>query len=205
MRYLININKAFVRFLKNTSVPLCCFTCIFNLYSSPSSEQIEQYINGIENLSAEFYQSNSNSNDLDKGSITIDRNTKNKKTSVTVNYDTGIISSIVLKGRYITITYRKTGKSKTYSILTTPIYAILAGKLKLEDFKHQVIEDTDSNTTVRIMHEKQVFDLGFKKENKKVNKILYWTVYNGNSWTTVTFDDKTYSVKEKTKVSTVKN
>lgn len=190
--------KPFIKIIKFTGSIVCYTTCIFNLYANTVVEQVETYINSIDSLSAEFLQTSSNDTEVDTGSISIRRKSKNTKTEVSVKYKTGVISSMSLSGRFMTIVDRKTNRSKTYSILTTPIYAILAGELKLKDLKYQVLEDTAQSVIIRIIYERQTIDLLFDKANKNVNKLLSWTIYNGNGWTNVEFDRSTYSVTAKT-------
>ncbi len=190
--------KSFVKIIKTTGGIFCCIICIFTTNAKPgntTSEQIEKYLNSIEILDAEFSQTNSNNNDIDKGSISIRRETINTKTSVIINYKTGAIESMSLSGRFMTIVDRKNKKSSTYSIRATPIYAIFAGKLNLKELMHQVIEDTGNHTIIRIIYDKQIIELTFRKTNNMVDKLLSWTIYNDNGWTNVKFDDMKYYVK----------
>ncbi len=198
MNSFYNIMKSFVKIIKTTGGIFCCIICIFTTNAKPgntTSEQIEKYLNSIEILDAEFSQTNSNNNDIDKGSISIRRETINTKTSVIINYKTGAIESMSLSGRFMTIVDRKNKKSSTYSIRATPIYAIFAGKLNLKELMHQVIEDTGNHTIIRIIYDKQIIELTFRKTNNMVDKLLSWTIYNDNGWTDVKFDDMKYYVK----------
>ena len=164
--------------------------------------KIESYVNGIQNLSASFSERNSKEADINEGHIHVERETKDNKTKVKISYETGKILSIAMNGRFLTVTERKTKKSRTYSILTTPIYALLAGKLNFSSLHYKIIEDTLQYVIVQITYEKQIITLSFRKRGDEVDKLLSWNIDNGNNWINIEMDENEYHEKRisKTKI-----
>lgn len=165
-----------------------------------SEIQIETYINNLKSLSAGLCQKSSNSGDIHKGHIYIKRGSNGDKTKVFITYASGAVLSMSLKGRIMTIIDRKTQTPKRYSILTTPIYAILTGELNLKDLKHTKLQESENCVVIRMNHEKQFFDLSLRKENGKLTGLLAWTVYNSNSWVHTEFDISDYQENDISKV-----
>ncbi len=161
---------------------------------------IENYINGLKSLSASFSETTSRNNDVNKGYIYIKRECLNGKTVVKIDYKTGALLSASLNGRFLKLTNRKTRKSQTYSILTTPLYALLAGKLSFKDFSYTVLENSRQRVKVQIVYEKQTFNLTFRKNNNKVDKLLFWLVSSDKGWAEVVFDDKNYYENDLSKI-----
>lgn len=189
-----------LKFALMGSTIICTPIVVAKISEQTSDAQIESYINGLESLSAGLCQRASNSDDIHKGHIYIKRGGNSNKTKVFITYDSGTVLSMSLKGRVMTIIDRKTRTPKRYSILTTPIYAILTGELNLKDLKHTKLKESDECVTIRITYEKQFFDLSFSKKNGKLNGLLAWTVHNSNSWIHTEFNTSNYYENDASKV-----
>lgn len=171
-----------------------------NASEQVSEIQIENYINNLKSLSAGLFQRSSYSDDIHKGHMYIKRGSNGDKTKVFITYTSGAMLSMSLKGRIMTIVDRETQTPKQYSILTTPIYAILTGELNLKDLKHTKLQESENCVVIRIYYEKQFFDLSFRKKNGKLAGLLAWTVYNSNSWIHTKFDVSDYLENDISKV-----
>ncbi|MBR1944489.1 MAG: outer-membrane lipoprotein carrier protein LolA [Alphaproteobacteria bacterium] len=163
---------------------------------------LEDYFNNLKSFSASFVQQsrNVNNNIIEKceGTINICRDQKNPK--MQIKYKDGKIKEIYMEGRYISIVNSQTNKKKTYSILTTPLYALLSGSIDIQKLKPVIIVNK-YDITVNIKSDKQNITLVFStitKNNKlNINKLLAWTVDDGKTIINVGFDDKNYLVNDK--------
>ncbi len=165
-------------------------------------EQIQKYFdNDLEVLVASFKQHSSNDNKKCKGTIYILRN--KKKPQMRVAYENGPVQDIVMEGRYISIINRKTQKAKSYSILTTPLYALLSGKKKFSEFKPRIMVNKD-DVTVIIKYEKQyiilVFSTKITNNVTMIDKLIAWTIEDNNSAINVGFDEKKYYVNDRSRL-----
>ncbi len=192
---------------------LFCATCFLSVNANQvqtvdnnkRSEQsmlseIEIYVNGLKSLMASFSERTSRNNEKNKGHIYIKRASINGKTVVKINYESGELLSVSLSGRFLTITDRKKKKSRTYSILTTPLYSILAGKLDFKNFDYTLLENTPQRVTVQFFYEKQNFKLTFRKNKNKIDKLLFWNVSSDKGWAEITLDDKEYYENDLSKI-----
>ena len=153
-------------------------------------KQIENYFTNLKSLSADFAQSSDADNEIHKAHIWLVRG---KKSNVRVKYQTGEVKEISMHGRYLTIINRKTNKSRTYSILTTPIYAILSGEIVLKDLDYQIFGDNNHDVSILIRYNnKQTVIMTFSKSNNKINQLVAWTISDAKSNIHVGFNSKNY-------------
>ena len=170
--------------------------------SIPISKQIENYLNSLEVLSVKFTQKSSSDNRSHKGNIWILRGNKSKSQARVV-YDSGPISDMLIQGRYVTIIDRRTKKIHKYSILNTPIYAMLIGQLKLSDLNYKILNDTIQYVCIMIQHSnKQVTVITFSKFKKSgnIDKLIAWTIDDGKTAIQVEFDTDQYFANDKSKL-----
>ena len=165
-------------------------------------KQLKEYFeNNLESFVASFIQKSSDSKEKCNGTIYISRN-KNKP-QMRVQYKNGPIQDIFMSGRYISIIDRKTKKKKTYSILTTPLYALLSGNLNLSDLKPKIIVNKN-DVTINIKSNNQDIVIVFSTitNNKKqvIDKLIAWTIYDGKTIINVGFDTKNYFINDKSKI-----
>lgn len=170
---------------------------------------LNDYFTNLKSFKASFVQQsreiqNKNTEKCD-GTINISRNKKNPK--MEIQYKNGKIQEIYMEGRYISIINRKTKKKKTYSILTTPLYALLSGNMKISELKPNIIVHKD-DITVNIISNKQNITLVFSIKNNKnneldINKLLAWTIDDGKTIINVGFDNKNYFVNDKQVVESI--
>ena len=164
-------------------------------------KQLKEYFENIESLVASFVQQSSNNNEKCKGTIYILRN--KKKPQMRIKYENGQIQDIFMSGRYISIIDRKTKKKKTYSILTTPLYALLSGNLKLSDLKPNIIVNKN-DVTVNIKSNNQDITIVFSTikthAGQVIDKLIAWTIDDGKTIINVGFDTKSYFLNNKSKI-----
>ena len=165
-------------------------------------KQLKEYFeNTLESLVASFIQKSSDTNEKCNGTIYISRN-KNKP-QMRVQYKNGSIQDIFMSGRYISIIDRKIKKKKTYSILTTPLYALLSGNLKLSDLKPNIIVN-QNDVTINIKSNNQnitiVFSTVTTNKRQTIDKLIAWTIDDGKTVINVGFDTKNYFVNDKSKI-----
>ena len=170
---------------------------------------LENYFSNLKSFKASFVQQSREiqNKKIEKceGTINISRDKKNPK--MEIEYENGKIQKIYMEGRYISIINRKTKKKKTYSILTTPLYALLSGNMKISELKPNIIVHKD-DITVNIISNKQnitlVFSIKHNKNNElDINKLLAWTIDDGKTIINVGFDSKNYFVNDKQVVENI--
>ena len=201
--------------MKHLRIILLSLFCGTVLYSHGFSTTVENVDNKytIENQLKEFFESKlkvfvasfvqQSSNDKTKcrGTIYILRD--NKKPQMRVAYENGPIQDIIMEGKKISIINRKTRKIKTYSILTTPLYALLSGKTKLSDFKYNIIVNTN-DITVNINTDQNNIILLFSTKKSNVgpilDKLLAWTIDDGKTIINVGFNTNKYYINDRSKL-----
>ena len=179
-------------------LPLITSVSFCNIQVMTLDKQVENYFYQLNTFAASFEQIDSKDKKCN-GKMYISKT--NKKPQVRVNYNNGEIQDIIMNGRYISIINRKTKKKKTYSILTTPLYALLSGQLKLSDIKYSITSN-NNNVILRVEDSNQIINIKFSiikqtknKDYKIIDKLLSWTIDDRRNTTiTVTFNEKDYNV-----------
>lgn len=170
---------------------------------------LDNYFSNLKSFKASFVQQlrEIQNNKIEKceGTINISRDTKNHK--MEIKYKNGKIQEIYMEGRYISVVNRKAKKKRTYSILTTPLYALLSGNMKISELKPNIIIHKD-DITVNIISDKQNITLVLSTKNNKnnelsINKLLAWTIEDGKTIINVGFDSKNYFVNDKQIVESI--
>lgn len=158
-------------------------------------KQIEDYFKDLKSLSADFAQSTDKDNEIHKAHIWLRRD---KKPKVCIKYQSGEIKEMHMNGKFLTVINRKTNKSRTYSILTTPIYAILSGQLELKDLYYQVFGNNNNDVSILIRYnDKQTIIMTFSKLKQNIHNLIAWTISDTKSNIHVGFNSKKYYLNSK--------
>ena len=163
-------------------------------------DQLKKFFEKLELFNAIFVQQSKNIQDKfykEKCDGTIDIRRNDTNPQMKILYINGPIQEIVMQGRFISILNRKTQKRKSYSILTTPLYALLSGNMKLSELKPN-ISVNGTNINVYIKSDKQNITLVFStkqiKNEFKIDQLIAWTVNDGRTIVNVTFSKQSYNI-----------
>ena len=179
--------------------------------SSNIIQILDDYFNNLKSFKASFLQQSQErennkskkrkNNKIEKCEGTINISKNQKKPKMEIKYKNGRIKEIYMEGRYILIVNRETNKKKTYSIITTPLYALLSGNMTLSKLKPNIIIHKD-DITININSNNQnitiVLSIRKSRNNKfTIKKLLAWTIEDNNTIINVGFDSKNYFVNGK--------
>ncbi len=173
----------------------------FSISAKDFSTQIENYLKGINFISADFEQI-LNTGKIYEGHFWL---AKRGKTKAKIEYTKGLNQDIFINDAYIIIIDKKTNKKYTNLISQTPIYSVLTGRLNLSKEKYKVIENNDK--ILRLSIEKSssfggisIMLIFSKYQNGNIKNLEAWIINDGKNETLFSFDPENLSVNDEKKV-----